>query len=199
MNRLTCLTVFAFMPYLTGCTTASPSSGHAAVLIEHPLLFGHGGVAPEAVTTGTNWTALTTDAIDVDLQPHQYELKLSDLMSSDGVPLDFDAVVRLRVKDPVDPIKRFGPDWYENNLEREFSNLMRYAVKQHTMNDTAISTVATTQIDQEVGSGLLAYIQKTGLPVELIDVTAGKANPPDAIKSQCIETAQQEQRIITEG
>ncbi len=34
--------------------------------------------------------------------------------------------------------------------------------------------------------------------MELLTLTVGKANPPDAIKSQRIETAAQQQRIITE-
>ena len=33
----------------------------------------------------------------------------------------------------------------------------------------------------------------------LINVTVGRALPPDAIKHQRIETAQQEQRVLTEG
>jgi hypothetical protein len=37
------------------------------------------------------------------------------------------------------------------------------------------------------------------LPVTLINVTVGRALPPDAIKHQRIETAQQEQRVLTEG
>jgi len=37
-----------------------------------------------------------------------------------------------------------------------------------------------------------------GLPVTLVTMTVGRANPPDAIKSQRIETAAQEQRSNTE-
>ena len=40
--------------------------------------------------------------------------------------------------------------------------------------------------------------QPAKLPLKLIDVTVGRANPPDSIKSQRIETAAQEQRANTE-
>lgn len=36
------------------------------------------------------------------------------------------------------------------------------------------------------------------MPVKLITMTVGRANPPDAIKTQRIETAAHEQRIQTE-
>ncbi len=45
---------------------------------------------------------------------------------------------------------------------------------------------------------MAAYLQDKGLPVKLITMTVGRANPPDAIKSQRIETAAQEQRVQTE-
>jgi len=36
------------------------------------------------------------------------------------------------------------------------------------------------------------------LPVRLLNITVGKANPPDAVRDQRVETAQQEQRVLTE-
>ena len=44
-----------------------------------------------------------------------------------------------------------------------------------------------------------AYIASAKLPVRLIQVTVGKANPPDSIKGQRIETATQQQRVLTEA
>jgi hypothetical protein len=42
------------------------------------------------------------------------------------------------------------------------------------------------------------HLASIGIPVSLIAVTVGRANPPDAIKNQRVETATQEQRINTE-
>jgi hypothetical protein len=66
------------------------------------------------------------------------------------------------------------------------------------MNETAISTVALDAIDAEIRDGLTAFITSKGLPVNLVTMTVGRANPPDAIKNQRIETAAQEQRSNTE-
>jgi regulator of protease activity HflC (stomatin/prohibitin superfamily) len=183
---------------LSGCTVVSPDAGVQAVLVKKPLLFGHGGVDPEPVHTGLTIAAMTTDKVYVNMQPQQAEVVFNDLMSSDGVPLSFDAIIRMQVTDAVKLIKNFGPDWYKNNIEREFSNLVRQAVRKHGMNETAISTTAIDAIDKEVFDGLQAYLIKSQIPVNLINVTVGKANPPDAIKSQRIETAKEQQRILTE-
>jgi regulator of protease activity HflC (stomatin/prohibitin superfamily) len=66
------------------------------------------------------------------------------------------------------------------------------------MNETAISTSALDAIDAEIHDSLVEFIKEKGLPVRLVTMTVGRANPPDAIKNQRIETAAQEQRIQTE-
>jgi hypothetical protein len=43
------------------------------------------------------------------------------------------------------------------------------------------------------------YLKEAKLPIRLIDITVGKANPPDSIKHQRVETATQQQRVLTEG
>jgi regulator of protease activity HflC (stomatin/prohibitin superfamily) len=183
---------------ITGCTIVNPDVGHEAVLVEKPWIFGHGGVDPNPVPTGLTFAALSTSAIDVNMQPVQYEEKFVDLMSSDGVPLDFDTTIALQVSDSVDLIKRFGPSWYENNVEREFANTVRQSVRTHGMNEMAISTTAIDEVDAQVGSHLSEYLKQINMPVRLIRVTVGRANPPDSVKNQRIETAQQEQRVQTE-
>lgn len=194
------VTLFAVVCLVTtGCSTASPNAGYEGVLIEKPYLFGHGGIDPEPVKTGLTFIAPTTDVVYVSIQPIQAHLKLDDIMTSDGVPLDFDAVIRVQVTDSVDLIKRFGGGWYENNIEREFANRIRTAVKKHGMNETAISTTAVDEIDREVSDGMTKYLKSINMPVRLIQVTVGKANPPDSIKNQRIETASQQQRVLTEG
>lgn len=185
--------------FATGCQRSSPDAGHEIVLVAKPLLFGHGGIDREPVKTGSTFIALTTSEVDVDMQPRQYPVHFDDLMSSDGVPLDFDAVIRLQVTNSVDLISNFGEKWYTNNVEKEFQNRVRQAVRKHGMNETAISTTAIEAIDKEVSDAIEAYLVSAKLPVRLIQVTVGKANPPDSVKNQRIETAAQEQRALTEA
>ena len=181
-----------------GCKSIAPDAGQEAVLVKKPILFGHGGVDPTPVRTGRSFVAWTTSAVYVSVVPLQFTVHFEDLMSSDGVPLDFDAVIRLRIKDSVRLVAEFGPDWYKANVEAEFKNRVRQAVRKHGMNETAINASAIDDIDDEVSKALVTYVTKARLPIELIDITVGRANPPDSIKSQRVETAAQEQRVNTE-
>lgn len=191
------LLVFA-LSILTGCRMYSPDAGHEIVLVEKPIIFGHGGIDPEPVKTGLSIAAITTEGVDVYMQPFKYETQLDDTMTQDGVPISFHAIMVLKVTDSVSLIRNFGPDWYKNNLEEPFKTMVRQAVRKRGMNETAISTVALDAIDAEIRDGLTAFIASKGLPVNLVTMTVGRANPPDAIKNQRIETAAQEQRSNTE-
>lgn len=182
----------------SACSSVAPNAGEEAVLVMKPYFFGSGGVYGTPVKTGQTWVAPTTDAIMVSVVPEQHSIHFDDLMSSDGVPLDFDAVIRLQVSDSVRLIQAFGDKWFANNVQAEFSNRVRQAVRKHGMNETAIQSTAVDAIDKEVSDAMEAYIKQAAIPVRLVDVTVGRANPPDSIKSQRIETAAQEQRANTE-
>jgi regulator of protease activity HflC (stomatin/prohibitin superfamily) len=190
--------LIAIAAVLTGCSTYSPDAGHEVVLIEKPYFFGHGGVNPNPVKTGRVYTAWSTEGEDVYMQPQKYEMESPDTMTSDGVPISFHAIMVLQVTDSVSLIKNFGNKWYENNLNEPFRTMVRQAVRKRGMNETAISTSALDAIDTEIHDQLVAFIAAKKLPVQLVTMTVGRANPPDAIKNQRVETAAQEQRIQTE-
>jgi regulator of protease activity HflC (stomatin/prohibitin superfamily) len=195
MKTAYCLMLCAI---LAGCSVYTPDAGHEVVLISKPWFFGHGGVQDSPVTTGRTWAAVTTDGVDVYMQPERYEEDLPDTMSADGVPLGFHAIINLQVTDSVTLIKNFGPNWYKNNVEQEFAQLVRQAVRKRGMNEVAINTTAVEAVDEEVAHGMANYVGEKGLPVKIITMTVGRANPPDAIKNQRVETATQEQRVQTE-
>jgi len=183
---------------ITGCSRFAPDAGHEMVLVRKPWFFGHGGIEAQPVRTGLTFGAITTSGIDVNMQPQRFEADIPDSMTSDGVPISFHTVVTARVTDSVKLIRDFGPNWYVNNLEPSFKTMVRQAVRKHGMNETAISSEAIDQIDTEIRQGLEKFVTEKGLPIELITVTVGKANPPDSVKNQRIETAAQQQRIQTE-
>src|SRR5450631_445765 len=183
---------------IIGCHSYAPNAGHEVVLIEKPIFFGHGGVDSEPVRTGRAYAAISTDGVDVNMQPQKFETELPDTMTKDGVPITFHAIMVLKVTESVTLIRSFGPEWYANNLEEPFKTMVRQAVRKRGMNETAISTTALDDIDNEIHDQLTMFIKQKGLPVELVTMTVGKANPPDSVKTQRIATATQEQRIQTE-
>lgn len=200
------LLAIALAATLAGCNAATPDPGQEAVIVRKPWILGHGGVDATPVKTGQTWVALSTQVWYVPTVPIQFTEHFEDLMSADGVPLDFDASLRFQITDSVKLVDKFGvyddaqnlPLWYRANLIQPFRNLVRQEVRKHGMNETAINTVAIEQIDTVVSEQLTQYIKTIGLPVNLVDMTVGRANPPDAIKTQRIETAAQEQRANTE-
>lgn len=195
---------------LAGCSTVEPNAGHEAVLIYKPMFFGSGGVDPKPVKTGLTYVALTTSAEIVNMQPGRVDASFDDLMTSDGVPIDFHAVVTYRITDSVKLVRDFGndtihysdnttlPGFWVRNLDQPFRTAVRDAVKRRGMNEMAINASAAEVVDAEVTKHLLAIVKETGVPVTITDVSLGRANPPDAIKTQRVETATQEQRIQTE-
>src|SRR5579862_2065234 len=183
---------------LTGCSSYAPDAGHEVVLVEKPLIFGHGGINSEPVKTGRTFAAITTDGIDVEMRPQRFEANLPDTMTSDGVPISFHAIVTLQVIDSVALIKNFGQNWYQHDIDQAFGQFVRQAVRKHGMNETAISTTALDAIDTEIRQDLADFITQKNLPIRLVTMTVGRANPPASIKSQRIETATQEQRVQTE-
>ena len=192
-------TLIAFVTLaLSACSSYAPDAGYEVVLVKKPWFFGHGGVVDTPVKTGRTYAALSTEGILVYMQPKKFDTEMHDTMTSDGVPISFHAIVVLQVTDSVALIKNFGPSWYANNLEEQFKTMVRQAVRKRGMNETAISTSALDAIDSEIHDTLIDFIKEKGLPVRLVTMTVGRANPPDAIKNQRIETAAQEQRIQTE-
>lgn len=198
LNRLALIPAVAVCMMFLGCSSITPDAGHEVVLIEKPIFFGHGGIDPSPVTAGRTFVWWTTEGIDVYMQPKKYDVELPDTMTRDGVPITFHAIMALRVTDSVALIKNFGPEWYSNNLEEPYRTMIRQAVRKRGMNETAISTTALDDIDREIHDQLIQFIKDKHLPVELVTMTVGRANPPDSVKNQRIETATQEQRIQTE-
>jgi hypothetical protein len=187
------------------CRTVTPDAGFEAVLVRKPLIFGSGGVDPSAVHTGLKYVAFTTEAVYVNMQPRRIDSEFTDLMTSDGVPIDFHAVITLQVTDSVKLVRDYGadstgnvPGFWMRNLDQPFRTAVRDSVKTHGMNEMAIQATAAEAVDKVVTEHLLQIVKETGVPVRILDLSLGRANPPDAILHQRVETAAQEQRINTE-
>jgi regulator of protease activity HflC (stomatin/prohibitin superfamily) len=191
---------------LSACATVQPDAGHEAVLVRKPLVFGSGGVDSTPVKTGLKYVAFTTKGIDVNMQPRRIDEEFTDLMTLDGVPIDFHSVITLQVVDSVKLVRDFGadagpdgvPGFWMRNMDQPFRTAVRDAVKAHGMNEMAIQATASDDVDRVVTEHLLRIVKETGVPVKILDVSLGRANPPDAILHQRVETAAQEQRINTE-
>ena len=218
MKRVAQITTLAIAAVIiTGCHAATPNEGQVAVVVKKPWFFGDGGVRQQSVQTGREWFALSTELRYVDIKPIQFTMVIDDMFSKDNVPLDFNAAMRVRVTDPVRLAVEFGvddipwnesysaPAWYSNNVFRPWERAVRRAVKNYGMSEMVSDTTPEScgkstieQIDEQVEVEMRAEFARIKLPVELIDITIGRANPPNEIKEQRVETARQEQLQKTE-
>lgn len=209
MRVMACLCVLSVL--CGGCSTVKPNAGEEAVLTYKPMFFGSGGVDPTPIRTGLSYVAFTTYSTIVNMQPQRIDLQFNDLMTNDGVPIDFHAVISYQITDSVRLVKDFGadmddrtepdevmPGFFRRNLDQPFRTAVRDEVKRHGMNEMAIQATAAEQVDDVVTKALEGIITAMRLPIHLIDLSLGRANPPDAILHQRVETAAQEQRINTE-
>jgi len=197
---------------MTGCTTASPDQGHVVVWVEKPWFFGHGGIEPDVVTTGQSYGALSSTAVDVEMYPQRVDMEFDDMMTKSGVPVSFHVVATFHVTDAYQLVKNFGADRYKDsngdrtggwefwtrNLDQPIRTAVRDAVKQRDMQEMAIDQSAADAVGQEVYAAADKIVASLKIPIEFTAFNVGKVNPPDAIKNQRIETAAQEQRVITE-
>ncbi|MBI4094706.1 MAG: SPFH domain-containing protein [Candidatus Liptonbacteria bacterium] len=217
MKQAALLAVLLVVVLGLGCTAAAPDPGEVAVIVKKPWIFGHGGVRVEVVATGREWFALSTSALLVDVKPMQFTMYIDDMFSKDNVPLDFNAALRVRIVDPVKLVRDFGthnvptgkdttmPAWYWNNVHKPWERAIRQAVKDYGMSELVADTIAEgkesstiEEIDRSVSETMAAYFKSIDLPVELVDVTIGRATPPDEIKNERVATATQDQRSNTE-
>lgn len=204
-NKLAMVAMVAIS--LTACGRAAPDAGEEAVLIQKPWFFGHGGVVDEPVQPGLTFTSWTTSPVYVNMNPQALDIRYDDMMSGDGIPLDFHATATLQVVDPVELVRHFSggsgdiqgdPAWYVHNILPVENNYVRDAFKQHKMHELAIENTGANQVEADVMKRLEAYITEHRIPVRVINFTLGKIDPPKEIKSQRTATAEEQQRQQTE-
>jgi len=207
MKTLRIVTAALVLSTLTGCTVASPDAGHEVVWVMKPIIFRHGGVDPTPVTTGKEYGAMSSDAVDVNMLPQRVDMEFDDMMTKSGVPVSFHVVATYRVVDSVKLVGKYGadvdektgiPGFWDRNIDQPLRTAVRDSVKQRDMQDMAISQTAADAVGKEVSTAAIQIVQQTGVPILFTAINVGRVNPPDAIKNQRIETAAQEQRAITE-
>ena len=205
MKQIVAAVASAFFAFgIMGCSVASPDAGHQAVWVEKPVFFGHGGVDQNPVTTGRDYGALSSDAVDVYMQPQRVDMEFDDMMTKSGVPVNFHVLFVFQVNDAVKLVSGYGVDQngeakgaWGRVMDAQINQLVRDAVKAYEMQDIAISQIAVDAVSKQITDGTFKIAGTTGLPIKLLSVNVGRILPPDAIKNQRIETAAQEQRVIT--
>lgn len=146
-----------------------------------------------------------------DVRPAQQTESFDDVrdgtISSDNIPIDFNAYIKLRPIPGKTPKLHdsFGPNWYNENVKEKFRTSVRDEVAK-----TPMTALTTRQLNGD-GKDILGEIQRVtleemrqfvkteGIDVEVMEVIVGKATPPETVLEALAETASQQQRAKTEN
>lgn len=174
-------------------------AGEKGVIVSQPYFFGDGGVKKEVYTPDSYWLWKSNKMFGICSLPQQAGEKFEDMMSSDNIPVDFDAFINYTIIDPVDYMANWGNHWYASNVQQVFRTAVRDECKRHKMSDL----ISNPEVSNKIEEVALAEVQKFGkekkMPITFSKVNVGKINPNQNVMNEISQTAVQQQRQRTEG
>ena len=168
---------------LSSCHFVAPAADEEAVLIYHPIIWGHGGVDDEAIETGLAWCWWSTGSETFKIVPQKQQVDMEDLVSNDNTPLDFHTVIITQVKKGKSPVllQNYGTDWFNTNIYNHYCNRVRDYVSQHSPFDLMSNREVLNEIDTKLLREMRQFVadlsKEKEFPIEIKQVIIGKAIP----------------------
>jgi regulator of protease activity HflC (stomatin/prohibitin superfamily) len=200
MKNYLLLSVLFLSILLTSCHGVRPDAGEESVLIKKPWIFGHGGVEKNPVSTGNVWCVWSTSSETFNIKPVQLTEKFDDVITSDNVPVDFNAYISVQVQKGRTPLlyEEFGVEWYKNNVKEPFRTLLRNYSKKQKLFELTTDANILSEGEDFVFTEITKLIKEKNIPVDVIKVTIGRISPPADVTAETTQTAAQKQRSRTE-
>jgi len=189
---------------MSSCHGVEPNAGEEAVLVYKPWFVGSEGVDPEPVKTGLTWCAFSTESVIYKIIPEKHQVNIEDLMSTENTPLDCHSVIITKIKEGKSPIlhQNYGVDWFDTNLFNYYSNRVRDYFSQYSpfdlMSNREILNNIDTKITKEMRDFVAQLSKDKEFPVEIVQVTVGKAIPNKEQLDEMNRTAKEVQAKQTE-
>lgn len=186
------------------CHFVAPSADEEAVLINHPVIWGHGGVDKDAVETGLSWCWWSTGSETFKIVPQKQQVNMEDLVSNDNTPLDFHTVIITQIKKGKTPVllQNYGTDWFSINLYNYYCKRVRDHVSQYSPFDLMSNREVLNSIDNKILNEMQAYVatlsKEAEFPVIIKSVVIGRAKPNAPQLEEMNRTAQEVQAKQTE-
>lgn len=184
---------------LSGCSE-TVDAGFVGVLERHPI-FTSGGLEHESFKGGDRYFISPTSIMHTyDIKPIQKEESFNDLATINSTPVDFKAVVRYELIPEKAYIyhESFGVNMYENNLKKDFQNMLRDFARQHTVKELTTNQAVTDTGEDDVYKRMVNIVVTKGIPIRILAVTIGAIMPPDEVLAETARTEAQIQRALTE-
>ena len=187
----------SFLTWALFTKSETVEPGYELVIVDKPYFFGGEGVRKSPLSAGRVMLWKTSSVVPVRVTPQSIPVKFDDYSSSDNILLDFESTIQFRVLDSVRMIEAFGEDWFSNNVERQYTSLVREAIKKKTMTEMMSDSASAVAVDNEVTTALTKLIADAKLPVEVLGVSLGRAKPNSNVLEQMNMTAAEQQRRRT--
>jgi regulator of protease activity HflC (stomatin/prohibitin superfamily) len=181
--------------------------GSVTVIKDQPWFFGHGGVRKEVQLPGTTWKWVTTKGIQVPSFDFKIDEPFDDLPTKMQSFIDFNSYLKIRIKNPVLMVTDFfytgedGPTWYrwyENAIKEQYRSIVRDVAKQYTMEEIMVNPEVMQKMETEIRAKMDALITKIGIPIEITDLSLGRASPNAEVKAEINITSANQQRVKSE-
>lgn len=185
---------------LSGCSETVDAS-FVGVLEKHPFI-GSGGVDHQVYKGGDRYYISPTSMMHIyDIKPIQKEEAFNDLATINSTPVDFKAIVRYELIPEQAYIyhEKFGNSMYENNLKKDFQNMLRDFARKHTVKELTTKQEVTDAGEDAVYKRMVDIVVAKGIPVRILAVTIGAIMPPDEVLAETARTEAQIQRALTEN
>lgn len=171
--------------------------GHELVINDKPYFVGHDGVRDEPVREGRIMLWRTSSVDEVRMTPQSIPVRVDDFSSRDSILLDFETTIQWRVVDSVTLVKHFGSEWFKNNIHNQYLSIVRDAVKTRTMAEMMSDPNVAQQVDDQVTNKIRELVKEQKLPIEIMNISLGRAKPNNDVLEQMNKTAAEQQRERT--
>lgn len=169
------------------------------VIVSQPYFFGSNGVKPDVLPPGGYWVWKSNKVFGVHTLPQQVSEQFADMMSSDSIPVTFDAHLNYVTTDPVTFVKSWGDNWYAANVQQMFRTVARDECKRYKMNELISNPTTARAIEVQILKEVQAFAVAKKMPMTFTSVNIGSINPNKDVMNEIAQTAVQQQRQRTEG
>lgn len=195
------VTVVLLFTWAFGIHRINVGEGQEAVLLMKPYIFGKGGIDSTPIPTGSQWVAITTEAISYPVVPQEFPEHFQDMNTSDNFPVDFETNIQLQIISGKGPqlFGTYGQAWYINNIKQKFREIVRDEIGNYKMTPLVVRGPDLDKAQKNIVKALQDYIVSTGFQIRLIRITFSKIDPDPKVMNERTETAAQQQRIQSES
>lgn len=144
------------------------------------------------IRTGSLWHVSSTEVRIVSLKPFNLEANISQVLTSDNIPISFNIYFTFKHMAGKTPtlIKQFGSnnEWYDSIVKEPLVNTIENYSKKKTFLEMLENIEIKKEFESSISFGIKDLLSRINIPVELLDIKVNKIYPPQTIIDAAIKT-----------